>query len=231
MTRSALQCATCPVREQAACAALSERERDELAAIGKHRRLERGQSLVDAGEDNYACATLISGALKVSAIDREGTERIVALIHPSGFVGELFTPSASHNVTALAGSLLCLFPRGPYEALVEQHPRLASALLRRSSSDLAETRSLIDLIGRRTSAERVAGLLLLFARAASGTPCGMATRFDLPLTRGEIAGLLGVTIETVSRRLHDLVRDGAIKKVGARGVEILDAPKLESLVR
>lgn len=210
---------------------LSEQERDELAAIGRHRRLARGQSLIDAGEDNYACATLMTGALKVSAVDRDGTERIVALIHHAGFVGELFTPAATHTVTALADSLLCLFPRAPYEALVEQHPRLASALLRRSSADLAETRSLIDLIGRRTSVERVAGLLLLFARAASDTPCGMASRFDLPLTRGEIAGLLGTTIETVSRRLHDLAEDGIIKKIGARGIEILDAPKLEGLVR
>jgi CRP/FNR family transcriptional regulator len=231
MSRHPLQCATCAVREQAVCAALTEAERGELMRIGEHRTLERGDALIDAGEDNYACATLISGALKISAIDRDGTERIVALVHPAGFVGELFTPTAHHYVTALTDSLVCLFPRKPYEKLVDAYPHMAHALLRRSALDLAETRSIIDLIGRRGSRQRVAGLLLVFARAAACDPGGVAMRFDMPLTRGEIAGLLGLTIETVSRRLTDFSREGIIKKAGARGVEILDAPKLEELVR
>lgn len=210
------------------CAALTDTERGELARIGQHRTLKRGEALVDAGEDNFACATLISGALKVSAIDRDGTERIVAVVHPAGFVGELFAPSAHHHVTALTDSTVCLFPRGSYEQAVEKWPRLAQALLRRSSADLAETRALIDLIGRRTSRERVAGLLLAFARAASDTPCGTAAQFALPLTRGEMAGLLGLTIETVSRRLGDLQQAGVIEKVGTRAIRLLDPAKLQA---
>jgi CRP/FNR family transcriptional regulator len=219
------------VREQAVCAALEPQERAELERIGQYRTLARGEALVDAGEENFACATLIAGALKIAAIDRDGTERIVALVHPAGFVGELFTPTAQHHVTALTDSTLCLFPRRAYADLVERHPRLGLALLRRSGADLAETRALIDIIGRRGSLERVAALLLVFARAAAHNPCGLATRFDLPLTRGEMAGLLGLTIETVSRQLTALERRGLIQKDGARGMVILDAPQLEELVR
>lgn len=231
MARSPLPCATCSVREQAVCAALAPDERAELERIGQFRALNRGETLVDAGEDNFACATLISGALKISSIDQDGTERIVALVHPAGFVGELFTPTARHHVTALTQSRLCLFPRDAYAALVERHPRLGLALLRRSNADLTETRALIDIIGRRGSIERVAALLLVFARAAALNPCDLATAFDLPLTRGEMAGLLGLTIETVSRQLGVLERRGLIQRDGARGMIILDAPQLEGLVR
>jgi CRP/FNR family transcriptional regulator len=225
------QCASCPVREHAVCAALDDAERAELGRIGVTRTLKRGEPLIGAGTDNFACATLISGALKISAIDRDGVERIVAMVHPAGFVGELFVPEAHHHVSALTGSTLCLFPRGDYERAIERHPRLAHALLQRSAQDLAETRQLVDLIGRRTSRERVAGLLLLLARSASRTPCAPATEFDLPLTRGEMAGLLGLTIETVSRRLTELMKDGLIKKTGTRGIRILDVPSLEGLVK
>lgn len=231
MTRAALPCTTCSVREQAVCAALSPGEREELERIGQYRTLERGEALVDAGEDNFACATLISGALKISTIDQDGTERIVALVHPAGFVGELFTPTASHHVAALTQSTLCLFPRVAYADLVERRPRLGLALLRRSATDLAQTRALIDIIGRRGSLERVAALLLVFARAAAHGPCAIADRFDLPLTRGEMAGLLGITIETVSRRIGDLETRGLIERDGARGMAIRDAPGLEALVR
>ena len=82
-----LTCGTCPVRESAACAVLSPAERDALAAAGRTRVLKRGEMLFAAGDDEAACATLVSGALKVSAIDREGTEQILALVHPSGFIG------------------------------------------------------------------------------------------------------------------------------------------------
>lgn len=231
MSIAADRCAACPVREQAVCAVLGEAERAELARIGVIRTLKRGQTLVDAGADNFACATLISGALKIAASDREGTERIVALVHPSGFVGELFAPEAHHDVTALTESTLCLFPRKDYEAAIARYPRLAHALLQRSAGEVAETRQLVDLIGRRTARERVAGLLLLIARSASTAPCEVAREFELPLTRGEMAGLLGLTIETVSRVLTELVRDGVIKKTGTRGIRILDVPSLEDRFR
>jgi CRP/FNR family transcriptional regulator len=78
---NSLACASCPVRDSAACAVLSEAERDALAAAGRTRVLKRGEMLFAAGDDEAACATLVSGALKVSAIDREGTEQILSLVH------------------------------------------------------------------------------------------------------------------------------------------------------
>ena len=56
-----------------------------------------------------------------------------------------------------------------------------------------------------------------------------AAAFDLPLTRGEIAALLGLTIETVSRQLTALERDGVIRRNGARGIELVDAARLEAV--
>ena len=35
---------------------------------------------------------ILSGALKVSAVDQDGNEQILALVHPAGFIGELFAP-------------------------------------------------------------------------------------------------------------------------------------------
>jgi CRP/FNR family transcriptional regulator, anaerobic regulatory protein len=227
---SALACSTCPVRDRAACSALDERERAKLARIGRHRDIKRGETLMAAGDDNIACATLISGALKIASYDSEGTERILSLVHPAGFVGEMFAPVGHHDVVALADSRLCVFSRKEYEAAIQEFPALATALLRRSASDLFDTRSLIDLMGRRSAEARVAGLIDAFAKAASDSPCHPASRFELPLTRGEMAGLLGLTIETVSRQLSRLEKQGLIQRYGARGIEIRDAPALHELL-
>jgi CRP/FNR family transcriptional regulator len=224
-----LNCATCPVREPAACAALSDEERDELARIGRRRTVKKGETIFASGEDTGDCATLISGALKIASYGEDGTERILSLVHPAGFVGEMFAPVAHHDVVALADSELCLFSRTQYEAAVDRFPALAKALLRRSAEDLFEARSLVELQARRTSKSRVAAFLLAMADAASHSPCHPADAFDLPLTRGEMAGLLGLTIETVSRQLTGLERGGIIAREGARGIQVTNAAGLQDL--
>ena len=66
------------------------------------------------------------------------------------------------------------------------------------------------------------------ARAASDSPCHPSQSFDLPLTRGEIAGMLGTTIETVSRQLSALEGEAVIRREGARGIRITNLPGLEA---
>ena len=67
------------------------------------------------------------------------------------------------------------------------------------------------------------------ANAASDSPCHPARSFDLVLTRGELASLLGLTIETVSRQLTGLERDGNISRNGSRGIELVNAARLGSV--
>ncbi|HET9355895.1 MAG TPA: Crp/Fnr family transcriptional regulator [Sphingomicrobium sp.] len=228
-TADALACASCPVRDRAACSVLSEDERADLAAIGRHRTLKRGETLFAAGDSPTSCATLISGALKISSVDEEGVERILSLVHPAGFVGELFAPQAKHSIVALTDSTVCVFPAKRYEEALERFPALGRALLRRSADDLYASRALIDLMGRRTATAKVAGLIKAMAEAASTSPCHPAGSFELPLSREEIAGLLGLTIETVSRQLGRLESEGAIRREGRRGVRLTNAALLDRL--
>jgi CRP/FNR family transcriptional regulator len=229
VTALPLACQTCPVRDSAACAALNPDERAQLAVLGRHRDFQRGQTVMAAGDDNIACATLVSGALKIANIDADGQEQILSVIHPAGFVGEMFAPVAHHNVIALTDSRLCLFTRSDYEAAVTRFPTLAAALLRRSSEDLLEARTLLDLKGRRSAKAKVSGLISAFAKAASTSSCHAADSFILPLSRNDMGSLLGLTIETVSRQLTGLEKSGLIQREGARGIIIRNAPALAAV--
>ncbi|BDI60675.1 Crp/Fnr family transcriptional regulator [Qipengyuania nanhaisediminis] len=224
-----LHCDTCPVRGSAACAVLSDDERAALAKAGRSRTLNRGEMLFAAGDDEAACATLITGALKVSGIDKDGNEQILALVHPAGFIGELFAPFAHHDVVALTESRLCVFARSDLERAIDTYPALARALLRRSQEDLLASRNLLEMTGQASAEARLAALIHDFAAAASDTSCHIAARFELPLTRGEIASMLGLTIETVSRKLGELETAGAIRREGKRGIELVDPALLQAL--
>lgn len=226
---SNLACETCPVRDRAACSVLSAAERDELARSGRTIKLQRGEVLFRAGDENVACATLQTGALKVGSTDAEGHDRILALIHPAGFVGELFQPFSRYDVTALTDSTLCLFSSSSLEGGIERFPALATALLRRAQEDVHGSRELLGLLGNDSAQVKVAGLLLAFAHAASQSPCHPAAHFELPLARGELADMLGLTIETVSRQIGALEKAGVIKRNGPRGIELVDAARLVQL--
>lgn len=217
-----LACAQCPVRDRAACASLDEGERAELARSGRTRTLAAGETLFAAGEDNASCATLVSGALKVSTTNAAGDEHILSLIHPAGFAGELFAPFTDHDVVALTDSRVCLFSRGQFEDTITRFPQLGAALLRRAQEDLHDARRWLDLAQTGEARSKIGGALMAFAQAASGSPCHPAQRFDLPLSRAELASLLGLTIETVSRQITRLEREGAIRRHGKRGIELID---------
>ncbi len=224
-----LACATCPVKDSAACAVLSPDERAALAKAGRTIELKKGQTLFAAGDESETCATLVSGALKVAAVDIDGHERILALIHPAGFVGELFQPFARHDVVALTDSRLCVFARSEMERAMEAHPALSQAMLRRSQDDLHAARDLLALTRSKDAEARLAGLLLSLARAASTSPCHPADTFDLPMSRGDMAQMLGLTIETVSRRLTRMERDGVIARHGSRGIALRDHAALAAI--
>lgn len=222
-----LACASCPVRDRAACSVLNLDERAALAAAGRTRTLARGETLFFAGDEETACATLIRGALKITSTSSGGDERILALVHPSGFVGELFQPFAQYDVVALTDAQLCTFSRADMGQAIDKYPALAQAMLRRSQEDLHRSRQLLELTGKHGAAEKVASLILALAQAASDSPCHPARDFELPLTRGEMANMLGLTIETISRQLSKFEKQEAIRRKGARGIELIDPGALK----
>jgi CRP/FNR family transcriptional regulator, nitrogen fixation regulation protein len=89
---------------------------------------------------------------------------------------------------------------------------------------LHNARDCIFLLGHRTAPERMAAFLLATSRRI-GSNC----KFQLPMSRSDIADHLGLTIHTVSRTLSDLVRRGYIVLQGPQTVIIADRERLGEL--
>lgn len=221
MPHDLLGCDDCPVREIAVCAGLGDAERRDLARLGRRKSYRRGDTIFAAGDESIACATLVSGAVKLSRFDAQGTERTVALLHPAGFLARLFAVETDCTATALSDCALCLFPRDAVQRAMRSHSGFMERVLRATCEQLADAHNLIDLIGRRDARARLTGLLLIFAHGNCDGPVADGQLLTMPLTRGEIATLLGLTIETVSRQLTMLEAEGVIAREGPRGIRLL----------
>ena len=83
------------------------------------------------------------------------------------------------------------------------------------------------LLGRKTARERVASFLL--PRCRTGRRAAASGGIRLPMTRGEIADYLGLTIETVSRTLSRFKADQKVSLPSNDVVVVLDRDWLEEV--
>lgn len=222
-------CDLCVVRNRAICAALDATELGALNAIGRTRNIVAGESLIWEGEDSVLVANVIDGVLKLSTNTEDGREQIVGVVYPSDFIGRPFGGTTGHGVTALTDAKVCVFSRRDFDAFAREHPALEHKLLERTLGELDRTRRWMLLLGRKSAGEKLASFLVEMAERLGGTP-GCAISFEkpnqrhmtLPFSRQQIADVLGLTIETVSRQFTRLKNDGIVDLPSRREVVILD---------
>ena len=224
-------CDLCVVRNRAICSTLDSGEIEALNTIGRTRKLSPGESLIWEGEDSVLVANVVEGVLKLSSNTEDGREQIVGVVYPSDFIGRPFGGQSSHGVTALTDDKVCVFARRDFDAFARDHPALEHKLLERTLGELDRTRRWMLLLGRKSASEKMASFLLEMVERLVGAD-GCAIQFegiaptqrtlDLPFSRQQIADVLGLTIETVSRQFTRLKNQGIIDLPSRREVVICD---------
>jgi len=221
-------CSQCSVRERAICQSLSEEALGDLNRIGRRQMLKRGQTMTWQGDESVVVGNVIDGVFKLSASTMDGREQTLGIMFPSDFIGRPFGPKSNHSIVALTDAKVCTFMRAAFDDFARDHPDLEHKLLQRTLTELDRTRQWMLLLGRRSANERVAAFLLeMVARLAEPGAEG-PIHLELPLGRQDIADLLGLTIETVSRQITQLREDGVIDTPNRRTVVILDRAALEA---
>lgn len=221
-------CDLCVVRNRAICAALDSSELSALNAIGRTRKLTAGESIIWEGEDSVLVANVIDGVLKLSTNTEDGREQIVGVVYPSDFIGRPFGGTTGHGVTALTDASVCVFSRRDFDAFAREHPALEHKLLERTLGELDRTRRWMLLLGRKSAAEKMASFLVEMTERLGGSGCRIDFEhpgrriLTLPFSRQQIADVLGLTIETVSRQFTRLKNEGLIDLPSRREVTILD---------
>lgn len=231
---SANSCHACAIRNRAICADLDGEEIKALNSIGRRRKLRAGEQLLWEGDEALLVANVVEGVLKLSSQTADGKTQILGLAYPSDFIGRPFGEITPYGAKALTDALVCVFHRKDFDGFAREHPRLEHKLLERTLTELDRTRRWMLLLGRMSAKEKIAAFLLELAERLVPHDCSPValretTHLVLPLSRQQIADVLGLTIETVSRQLTGLKKAGLIEITARRGVEILDPDRLRSL--
>ncbi|MEM7733331.1 MAG: Crp/Fnr family transcriptional regulator [Pseudomonadota bacterium] len=224
-------CSACTIRHSSLCGALSSEEIRDLSAIARRKVLDAGQPHVMEGDLSGDFANVTQGVAKMVCGAEDGRSQIVGLLFPSDFIagalGDRDPTTARHSIEAITELQLCIFPRRQFEEVLHEHPSLEFKLLKRTLDELQLAREWMVLLGRKTAEERVASFLVHVSQKMENLGCQGRTSFDLPLSRTEIADYIGLTLETVSRQITRLRKDGVIAFEGSKRVISLDRQELE----
>ncbi len=228
-----MSCDTCLVRNRAICAVLDAEELSALNKMGRQRTIAAGHALIWEGDDALMVANVIEGVLKLSTGTSDGREQIVGVVYPSDFIGRPFGKQSQHSVTALSDARLCVFSRADFDGFARTHSELEHKLLQRTLTELDRARHWMLLLGRKSASERMASFLLEMSERLAPQGCAVAEgaldTMALPFGRQQIADILGLTIETVSRQLTSLKNAGVVELPSRREITIINRSLLSHM--
>jgi CRP/FNR family transcriptional regulator, anaerobic regulatory protein len=198
-------------------------------AVERRRRLASGDALFSAGAPRKAIYALRAGFLKVTVSDGADGQHIVRFLLPGDVAGLDSFATGVHlsNVVAVGDCEVCEIPAYRAELLSDSGSARGQHLRRLIAGDLACTQEHAAALARLTATQRVA--LLLCELSRRWTERGYSgTAFVLPMGRRDIGEHLGLAMETVSRILSVMHRNGWIR-LSPGAVEILRPADIEGL--
>ncbi|QLF70601.1 Crp/Fnr family transcriptional regulator [Peteryoungia desertarenae] len=218
-------CRSCEARHGGICSTLTVSQLVELNKYSARRRIDAGNEVIGQGENVSSYSNILKGVVKLSKMMSDGRQQIVGLQFAPDFMGRPFLGESTITAEAATETEVCTFPRSVVDRMVAEVPEMEHKLYDQSLKELDEARDWMLTLGRKTAQEKVASFLYLILSHIDPESDHRST-FDLPLSRADIADFLGLTIETVSRQMTKLRKDGIIIIENNRHVIVPDSDRL-----
>lgn len=186
--------------------------------LGQLMSVAKGIVIYHQGVEARYWYEVVSGTVRTCRFMGDGHRQLTGFFYPGDVFG---VDRGNHReaAEAVTGVVLRRFPAGSPEQL--ERDGADGNILERA---LESARERIFLFGHRTAANRVAAFLIAIADR-SGARSGL----QIPMTRGDIADYLNLTLHTVSRTISEFARDRLIALDGPQNVRILDFERLRIL--
>jgi CRP/FNR family transcriptional regulator, anaerobic regulatory protein len=193
------------------------------------RRLHRGEALCSAGELFQMLHVVCSGTLKCFVMSHNGAIQVTGFQIAGDIVGLDGIGSGLHpsNAVALDDAEVFVLPFAQCEQWSQESAYSQHLLMRTLAQETTRGRQHMLALRTMRAEQRMAVFLLDLSRRYDRLG-DSSSRFMLGMPRQDIGSYLGLTLETVSRLLSRLQREGMLQVQG-RSIVLLDFPALRQL--
>lgn len=203
-------CGACELRQEMVCSEVSLGDLVDFHAGIDDLNFETNATVFSEGTPTSAVYCIRSGAVKMVRTDSAGANRIVRVLRKGDIAGleSAFSDVYEHAAVAVSAVKACRIPISDFRRFVTTHQSLQTRLMQKSREVLRETEEwLADLVSGTIPARTRMARLLLRLRI-DGTD--HIHRIGIE----DMAAIVGITPETVSRVVSDFVSRGFLEKVG-----------------
>lgn len=207
------QCAALPLSD---FAALTGAQAQVLDRVKLRRRLAPGEALFHQGEPYGALYCIADGLIGRRILHETGVSLLASVARPGDVLGACGLLAGGPHATtaeALTPATVCVVPGSDAARLAEAEPALRRLLIARCVSALGAAERQVLEAATLPAFARLCGLLLEFLPAHAE---GEGVEAELPVARGDLADMLGVKPESLSRLLRRAAEEGVVLVEGRR---------------
>lgn len=210
-------CLTCPLRQHNEWRVLKEEEIRLLARNRKRRDYDTGEHIFSVGEPSHGIYCVVSGTVAIRKSDAEGNVVPIRLSYPGdtlGYRGLLLGANRRYSAEALEPSRICFIDKPVVKALLDRNPALGQQFLQRIANDLNDAHDHLMRNATLSNRSKFVHLLLALMNRHGCTANDGSQFMQLPLSRRDLASMIGARHETLSRIISRLEEDGLARFSG-----------------
>jgi CRP/FNR family nitrogen fixation transcriptional regulator len=196
----------------------------DIGPTGSVLHFSPDRAIYEEGDAARSFYKVVSGVVRTCRFLSDGRRQIDAFYVEGDVFG--FEIGSEYRLSAEAVSectVIAYRRRGLDAAAMDD--RLARQFFTHAMTCLARAQEHSLLLGRGTAVQKITTFLMEMAERGA-----CESVIDLPMSRQDIADYLGLTIETVSRTLSHLERDGVIGLPTTRRVVLKDRRVLRQMM-
>lgn len=211
---------------------LSQEELRHVVSLIVQKRYSKDSFIYNEGSLNQNLIIVNKGKVKTFCHTPDGKEQIFYILTEGDFVGArnlISGTETTFSAQTMEDTVVCMINKVDFQALLLKYPAISLKIMEVLCMRLEKMESLVKKISPKDADARINMMLLEFSREY-GCKHDEGILVELPLNREEMAQYIGVSRETVSRKLTALKEEGIIQLIGNKKILILNERALESSI-
>jgi len=211
---------------------LNDEELLEIVKTINHKEYIKGDIIFTEGNVANTLYFINEGKIKLYKYTKDGKEQILHILSEGDFFGELDLIKHSEygfNSKAIISSKICTLTKDEMKDIMMRNPVIGIKVLETVGERLSKVENLVQNLATNDVDSRMAYLLTNLIEEY-GESIEKNISIKLPLSREDMASFIGVTRETISRKLKKFEDENLIKIVGTKNIIILDEEGLKDYI-
>lgn len=209
---------------------LAEHEIGEINQSFVERGYLPGETIYFAGDTAERLYVVADGNVNLKQHALSGQDVMLDILKPGEFFGSLvMLGDEAYAETAMAQTPCCVLSIGAdaFRGILGDYPRVAIEVIDIMARRLKSAHEMINQLSAHSVEKRIAHVLLKLAEKL-GQQKEVGLLIQLPLSRTDLAEMVGTSTETASRVMSQFQKDGLVRS-GRRWVAITDREGLSAI--